>query len=44
VDILIGNPEKARQELCWEAKTNLEQLCQMMVETDIRRNERGFSF
>ena len=44
VDLLIGNPEKAKRELGWEPKTMLEQLCQMMVEADIRRNERGFSF
>ena len=44
VDLLIGNPEKAKRELGWEPKTTLEQLCQMMVEADIRRNERGFSF
>jgi GDPmannose 4,6-dehydratase len=44
VELLIGNPEKAKRELGWEPKTTLEQLCQMMVETDIRRNETGFSY
>lgn len=44
VGLLIGNPEKARLELGWEPHTTLEQLCQMMVEADIRRNEAGFSF
>lgn len=44
VDLLIGNPEKAKKELGWEPKTTLEQLCQMMVEADIRRNKIGFSF
>ena len=44
VELLIGNPEKAKLELGWEPKTTLEQLCQMMVEADIRRNEAGFSF
>jgi GDPmannose 4,6-dehydratase len=44
VDYLIGNPAKARRELKWEAKTTLEELCQMMVEADIRRNEAGSSF
>ncbi|ANH73265.1 GDP-mannose 4,6-dehydratase [Ralstonia insidiosa] len=44
VDLLIGNPEKARKELNWEPKTTLEELCQMMVEADIRRNRAGFSF
>lgn len=44
VDLLIGNPEHAKQKLGWEPKTTLEQLCAMMVEADMRRNERGFSF
>ncbi len=44
VELLIGNPEKAKVDLGWEPKTTLEQLCQMMVEADIRRNEAGFSF
>lgn len=44
VDLLIGNPEKVKKELGWEAKTTLEELCQMMVEADIRRNKAGFSF
>lgn len=43
VDLLIGDPQKAKNELGWEPKTTLEQLCQMMVDADIRRNERGFS-
>ncbi|KPD16943.1 GDP-mannose 4,6-dehydratase [Paraburkholderia nemoris] len=44
VELLIGDPHKARTELGWEPRTTLEQLCQMMVEADIRRNEIGFSF
>lgn len=44
VDMLIGDPAKAKRELGWEARTTLEELCAMMVEADIRRNERGFSF
>ena len=44
VDLLIGNPDKARRELGWEPKTTLEQLCQMMVEADIRRVECGVSY
>ncbi|HYD95595.1 MAG TPA: GDP-mannose 4,6-dehydratase [Noviherbaspirillum sp.] len=44
VDLLIGNPAKAKEKLGWEPQTTLEQLCQMMVEADLRRNERGFSF
>jgi GDPmannose 4,6-dehydratase len=44
VDLLIGSPEKAKRLLGWEPRTTLEQLCQMMVEADLKRNERGFSF
>lgn len=44
VDLLIGNPEKAKTELGWEPKTTLEELCAMMVNEDLRRNEIGFSF
>ncbi|VWB48190.1 GDP-mannose 4,6-dehydratase [Burkholderia latens] len=44
VDLLIGNPEKAKQKLGWKPATTLEQLCAMMVEADLRRNELGFSF
>ena len=44
VDLLIGNPAKAKAKLGWEATTKLEQLCQMMVDADLRRNEAGWSF
>jgi GDPmannose 4,6-dehydratase len=43
VELLIGNPEKAKRELGWEPKTTLEQLCQLMVEADLRRNTAGVS-
>lgn len=44
VELLIGNPEKAKRELGWEPKVTLEQLCRMMVEADLIRNKAGFSF
>lgn len=44
VDLLIGDAEKAKTKLGWEPKTNLEELCRMMVEADLHRNERGESF
>ena len=44
VDLLIGNPKKAKEELGWQSKTTLEDLCAMMVEADLRRNEIGFCF
>ncbi|WP_342117892.1 GDP-mannose 4,6-dehydratase [Pseudoduganella sp. OTU4001] len=43
VDLLIGNPAKALKDLGWEPKTSLEELCQMMVEADMRRNTAGVS-
>lgn len=39
VDLLIGDPPKARVELDWEAATGLDELCAMMVESDFRRNQ-----
>ena len=44
VELLIGDPEKAFQVLGWKPTTSLEQLCKMMVEADLRRNQIGFSF
>ncbi|MBB4591465.1 GDP-mannose 4,6-dehydratase [Xanthomonas cannabis] len=44
VDLLVGDASKARTVLGWTPKTTLEELCQMMVEADLQRNERGFSF
>lgn len=44
VELLIGDASKAKRELGWETRVTLEQMCQMMVEADIRRNEHGFSF
>ncbi|KLU27758.1 GDP-D-mannose dehydratase [Caballeronia mineralivorans PML1(12)] len=44
VELLIGDPTKAKEKLGWEPKTTLEQLCKMMVEEDRRRNKEGFSF
>lgn len=37
VELLIGNPQRAKEKLGWEPKTTLEELCQMMVEADLRR-------
>ena len=44
VELLIGNPQKAKDILGWEPKCTLEELCAMMVKEDLRRNEIGFSF
>ncbi|MFD1193915.1 GDP-mannose 4,6-dehydratase [Seohaeicola saemankumensis] len=44
VDLLIGDPSKAKIELGWAPKTSLEQLCAMMVKADLERNAKGISF
>ncbi|HWT37447.1 MAG TPA: GDP-mannose 4,6-dehydratase, partial [Paraburkholderia sp.] len=43
VDLLIGCADKAREKLGWRPETSLEQLCRMMVEADIARNQNGVS-
>jgi GDPmannose 4,6-dehydratase len=37
VDLLIGNPEKARTVLGWEPKVDFRSLVQMMVDADLER-------
>lgn len=37
VDLLIGNPGKAKEKLGWQAHVGLEELCRMMVEADVSR-------
>ena len=44
VELLVGDAAKAHRELGWQPATTLEQLCDMMVKADLRRNEAGFSF
>ncbi|MBA1264976.1 GDP-mannose 4,6-dehydratase [Stutzerimonas stutzeri] len=44
VDLLIGNPEKAKAVLGWAPSTTLEELCKLMVEADLARVESGKSF
>jgi GDPmannose 4,6-dehydratase len=41
VELLIGDPAKAKSVLGWEAKTTLEELCQLMVAADLQRNAKG---
>ncbi|MBV8498132.1 MAG: GDP-mannose 4,6-dehydratase [Candidatus Eremiobacteraeota bacterium] len=41
VDRLIGDADKARRALGWEAEVSFEQLVAMMVESDIKRCERS---
>lgn len=44
VELLIGKNDKARQELGWEPKTSLEELCRLMVEADLERVRNNRSF
>ncbi|GGI90993.1 GDP-mannose 4,6-dehydratase [Halopseudomonas pertucinogena] len=37
VDVLLGNPAKAKRQLGWSARTTLAELIAMMVEADLRR-------
>ncbi|PJX13597.1 GDP-mannose 4,6-dehydratase [Halomonas sp. 141] len=43
VELLIGSPDKATQELGWKPTTSLEELCRMMVEADLKRVAAGTS-
>ena len=37
VDTLLGNSRKARRELKWKPKTNLDQLVRIMVEEELKK-------
>ena len=39
VDLLLGDPTKAKEKLGWEAKTDLKALMEMMVKADLTRVE-----
>jgi GDPmannose 4,6-dehydratase len=40
VEVLLGDPGKARERLGWQARTSLEELIAMMVDADMRRVAR----
>jgi GDPmannose 4,6-dehydratase len=44
VNALVGDASRAEKLLGWRAHTSLDELCRLMVEADIRRNEVGASF
>lgn len=44
VELLVGDAQKAQDQLGWLASTSLEALCAMMVEADLGRNAKGMSF
>jgi GDPmannose 4,6-dehydratase len=37
VDLLLGNPAKAKEKLGWQAETTLEELIHMMLDADLQR-------
>jgi len=40
VDLLLGDPAKAKQKLGWEPKVTFEVLINMMVDADLQLAER----
>ena len=40
VDLLLGDPAKARHQLGWKLKTSFDQLVEMMVDADLKLAER----
>ena len=40
VDLLLGDPSKARRQLGWQLKTSFEQLVNMMIDADFALAER----
>ena len=40
VDLLIGNPQKAKKQLGWEPKTTFKGLVSLMVEEDMKLAQR----
>jgi len=41
VDLLIGDPAKAKKELGWVPEVDFESLVKMMVDADIERHKAG---
>ena len=41
VDLLLGDPSKAREQLGWAPKTEFEELVRMMVDADLVRLRAG---
>lgn len=37
VDLLVGDSQKAREQLGWEARTDIRELSKMMVDADVKR-------
>ena len=44
VELLIGNPQKAKNDLGWSPSTSVQELCKLMVDSDIERNKSNAVF
>ncbi|TXH71063.1 MAG: GDP-mannose 4,6-dehydratase [Thiothrix sp.] len=44
VDLLVGDATKAKNKLSWQSKTTLEELCVMMVESDLKNIKNNISY
>lgn len=44
VDLLIGDPSKAKEKLGWEPKVNLEELVKIMIKADEEAVQRNHTF
>lgn len=44
VDLLIGNPQKAREQLGWSAQTPLSELVKIMVQSDLQLARQAASY
>ena len=44
VELLIGDPGKAADKLGWRSTMTLEEMCRIMVDADLVRNEQNRSF
>ena len=40
VDLLLGDPSKAKHQLGWKAETDLKALCKMMISTDMEEAKK----
>ncbi|HWR25743.1 MAG TPA: GDP-mannose 4,6-dehydratase, partial [Methanosarcina sp.] len=44
VDLLIGDPSKAKEKLGWAPKVKLEELVKIMIEADEKALQQNHSF
>ena len=44
VELLVGDSSKARDQLGWSPATSLAELCQLMVQADLQREQQTSQF